>query len=238
MPTLRENETGAFSARRLDPEAGYKPAFHVRWKNLCAENGRLGIFKTPLYKTVIVEGLEVKSYRYSHCEKHDEDHAVLMQTVPDAARQATVESAGAKEDHAVLMQTVSELACQVRERFTSVKMVPRPLLDARRATKVIIRGLDYCLFRDGRLDLGVGCRNTVISTSSPEINLRGNVTIQAADGDRLTSNSVLWDVKRGQFSVPGAYVLEHNGVPVWGSGIHCDHRLQPLRTETLVAGKE
>jgi hypothetical protein len=238
VSTLRENETGAFSAGRRDPDADYKLAFQVRWKNLCAESGRLGIFKTPLYKTVIIEGLEVKSYQYSHCEKRHEGDAVLTPTASDPARQATEESAGVKEDHGVLTQTVSDLACQVRERFTSVKMVPSPLLDARRATKVIIRGLDYCLFRDGRLDLGVRCRNTVISTSSPEVNLRGDVTIQAADGGRLISSSVLWDVKRGQFSVPGAYVLERDGVPVWGTGIHCDHRLQPLRTETLVVGKE
>jgi len=238
MPAARENETGAVSARRLDPDAGYKPSFEVRWKNLCAENGRLGIFKTPLYKAVIIEGLDVKSYQYSQCEKRHDGPVVPTQTACEPAHQATEESAAVKEDHAVLTQTVSDLACQMKERFAGVKMVASPLLDAHRATKVVVRGLDYRLFRDGRLDLGIRCRNTVISASNPEVVLRGDVTIEAADGARLISNSVLWDVKKGQFSAPGTYVLEHNGVPVWGSGIHCDHCLQPLRTETLMVGKE
>jgi hypothetical protein len=60
-----DNETGPFLIRRLEANAGYRPDFYVRWKNLRADNGRLGLFNTPLHKTVVIDDLEARLYRYS-----------------------------------------------------------------------------------------------------------------------------------------------------------------------------
>ena len=56
--------TGAFSAHRLDAAANYQPAFVLGWQNLRAENGRFGIFKTPLHKTIRIDGLQMKFYQH------------------------------------------------------------------------------------------------------------------------------------------------------------------------------
>jgi hypothetical protein len=58
------NETGPLSLGRFDPSAGCRPAFRVAWSNLLAENGRLSVFNTPRYKTVVVDDLDVRLYSY------------------------------------------------------------------------------------------------------------------------------------------------------------------------------
>jgi hypothetical protein len=58
------NETGPLSLGRFDPSAGCRPAFRVAWSNLLAENGRLSVFNTPMYKTVVVDDLDVRLYSY------------------------------------------------------------------------------------------------------------------------------------------------------------------------------
>jgi hypothetical protein len=64
VATVGRNETGPFAIGRADPSAGYKPAFRIAWRNLRAENGRLGVFRTPVYKTVIVDDLDIRLYSY------------------------------------------------------------------------------------------------------------------------------------------------------------------------------
>jgi hypothetical protein len=199
-PTLAANETGAFSARRLDGGAGYRPAFRVSWTNLRIEDGRLGILSTPLHKTVIVDALAVQSHRYSHTQKPQKDGAVLT-------------------------ETISDLAWQLREGRRGMK-VRSPLLDARRATHVIVRGLDYSVFRDDQQELAIQCRYAAAAVGASQIELRGGVTIQA-DGGTLMANFIRWDVERSQIDVPGTYVLTRNGVPVRGRGIRCDLHWRP-----------
>ena len=38
----------------------------------------------------------------------------------------------------------------------------------------------------------------------------------------------MWDAQTNEFSVPGAYTLNDNGVLINGRGIRCDQRLCPL----------
>ncbi len=107
-------------------------------------------------------------------------------------------------------------------------------MDMSNVSKVIIRGLDYRVLRGGQLELGIRCRSAIASGS--EIELRGGVLIQV-EGRKLLSNYVLWDMERSQFSVPGTYILDRNGVPVRGDGIRCDHHLQPLGTPKVYSKK-
>ncbi len=192
-----QKQTGHFFVRRLDGH--YRPAFYLGWRNLSAENGRLGIFKTPLHKTLAIEDLEIRLHHYSRLDTDRGDQASLTQAVRGL--------------EGGLGRGVAGLTMQ------------GPLAEVNRATKVIVRGLDYRLFQDDRLDLRVQCRSAVVSTSATEVTLRGGVRIHAADGSRLMSNCVLWDVERNRFSVPGTYMLDRGGTPVSGRGLRCDHRL-------------
>jgi hypothetical protein len=92
-------------------------------------------------------------------------------------------------------------------------------------SKVVINGLDYRLIRGEQLALGVQCRRGIASGS--EIELWGRVTIQA-DGRKLVSNHVVWDMEKDLFSVPGTYILDREGMRVQGAGIRCDLHLEPL----------
>ncbi|MEN6425144.1 MAG: hypothetical protein ABFE13_07265 [Phycisphaerales bacterium] len=368
--------TGACHIRRWDARNGYRPIFCVGWRNMRAENGQLGIFKTPLHKTITVERLAMKCYRYSHAENGEDvwtlpagmaDRAVRVDacavvgrgaaaagevgtsatagalptaaqakpvyrfwspvlsryfyTLDEAERRSVIDDfsavwtcegvafhayppgkqpegtspvyrfwsgplarhfytasdqerdrlisrfsdiwtyegiawyaergvppadmdrlatggapesatdtmddpvlAGDQEGMSEFIQVVRGLQGQFEGRLAQVK-VEGPLREANLATKVIIRDLDYCLFRDNRLQLGVQCRNAVVSTSDMEVVLRGGVTICAEDGGRLMSSCVVWDVQKNRFSVPGRYVLDRDGTPVPGRGLCCDHRL-------------
>jgi hypothetical protein len=99
-------------------------------------------------------------------------------------------------------------------------------MDISRATKIIINDLDCRLFRSDQLELGIKCHNAVASASESEVVLRGGVTIQA-DGRRLMSNCILWNMEKGEFSVPGTYIMDRSGVPVRGTGLRCDCHLRP-----------
>jgi hypothetical protein len=204
-PASTPRETGAFCAQRFDSAAGHRPLASVSWRNMRAENGRVGIFRTPLSRTLIVDGLQIKSYQYSPAAESHRDRETLTQTIGDLVSQWNGDFAGLE--------------------------IEGPLVDIRRAAKVIVKDFDYSVARDGRLELDIQCRNAVVSMPGPQLVLRGGVTIEAASGDTLTSNCVLWDVQTSRFSVPGAYIFTHNGVAVSGQGIHCDQRLCPLVTQ-------
>jgi len=204
-----QRQTGHFFVRRLDDH--HRPAFYLGWRNLSAENGRLGIFKTPLHKTLVIEDLEIRLHHYSPLGTDGGDPPSLT-------------------------EAVRGLKGGLGREFAGLTM-HGPLAEVNRATKVIVRGLDYRLFQDDRLDLRVQCRNAVVSTSATEVTLRGGVRIQAADGGGLMSNCVLWDIERNCFSIPGTYVLDCGGVPVYGRGLRCDHRLR-ISVVHEVHGKE
>lgn len=376
---VTQEGTGVCHMRRWDAANGCRPVINVGWRNLRAENGRLGIFKTPLQKTITIEHLAIDFYRYSHendsedvwrlpadmvgvpseteacdvaavtadvvggavCETDargtpvaargqpvhrfwspvlashfytldETERAALLRNWPDIwtyegvffhaypvglQPEGTVpvyrfwsglrrrhfyttsecdknrliedhsnvwayegiawyqerdglpvavdssaigeESPGSADrfglaegqDHlAKLMQAVGELGSQFAgedKRLT----IGGPLGEANRATRVIVQSLKYRLFRDNRLQLSVQCRYAVASTSGTEILLRGGVAVCAANGNRLISNSMVWDVEKDRFSVPGTYVLDREGVPIRGRGFLCDHRLNVALTQ-------
>jgi hypothetical protein len=204
-PAPAANETGAFSARRLDPAAGHRPVFCVSWKNMRAENGQVGVFRTALSRTITIDGLQIKSYRYSRAAED-------------------------RQDEDALVQTIAGLGCQLQQEFAGMQ-IEGPLADVSHAAKVAVRDLHYSLIRDGQPALDIRCRSAIASAPGLQVVLRGGVIIEAAGGDTLMSNCVLWDAKMNQFSIPGAYSLSRHGVRTNGRGMHCDQQLCPLVTQ-------
>jgi hypothetical protein len=221
-PVSQVNGTGAFSVRQLDASAGYRPAFSLAWKNMRAENGRLAFFKTPLHKTVTIDGLHVKFYQHS-----SEDAAARLSDRDGRRQRRLLVGDGEAAARDMFVEAIDVLAREFRTKTQGMAMDSLLPADISSATKVIINDLDYSLFCRDQLELGIKCHNAVASASESEIVLRGGVVIQA-DGGKLMSNCVLWDMEKGQFSVPGTYVMDRDGVPVRGSGLRCDHHLRPF----------
>ena len=220
-PTSPAAGTGAFFARSLDASAGYQPSFCLGWKNLRAENGRLGVLKTPLHRTVRIDGLQVKFYEHAPTGVQ-----AVASPVSDAPRPQDSDVNSRKPTaKARFTEVLATLRDEFRPKSQGITIESPLLLNISNTSKVIINGLDYRLICGEQLQLAVQCRSAV--ASSPEIELRGGVIIQA-DGRKLISSYVLWDMEKEQFSVPGTYILDRNGVPVRGSGLRCDHHLQPL----------
>ncbi len=211
VTTSERTETGAFAVRRLNREAGHRTTLQVRGDNLWIENGRIGLLSTPLCKTVTIEGLSIKSYRHSNVGTQEDDTFSLSRTVRD-------------------------LGNQFQEDFLGME-VRCPLLDARNATEVVIRDLDYALIRDDRVELAIRCHRAVIASSAGQIVLRGGVIIQNAEGDTLLSNHVVWDAREHRFFVPGTYRLNRGRNQVTGCGLQCDKCLCQLTDYETYARK-
>lgn len=234
VTTTHAGGTGAFAVRRLDATAGYLPAFSLGWKDMRTENGRFAFFKTPLHKTVTIDGLEVRFHQYPPRETAGPEGVGIQ---PVATGDRVAEQGGGRGEMTtrdMFAEAVDGVAHELRKK-TDGMAISYPLPDGiSTTTKVIINDLDCRLFRHEQLELAVRCRNAVASAS--EIVLRGNVMIQA-DGTRLMSTCVLWDMETGEFSVPGTYVIDRNGVPVRGTGLHCDQHLQPVSVREVYSKK-
>ncbi len=222
--------TGTFFVRRLDTAAGDQPGFSLGWKNLYAENGRAGILKTPLHKTIRIDGLQVKLYQHVPASVEE-----VASTTSDVPRVADSDLNSRKNTtRAKFTEAFVALRNEFCQKSSGVTIESPALLALKNASKVVINGLDYRLLSDEQLELGIQCRLAV--AGGPEVELRGGVIIQA-DGRKLISNYVVWDPEKEQFSVPGTYLLDRDGMPVRGAGIRCDHHLQPSITARVYSKK-
>lgn len=246
------NRTGHFSIRRLNSKAGYKPDFSVSWTDLSVDNGRAGVFRTPLHKTIVIDRLQAKFCRYSAEEEQRTDDASSRQEgrasvgnelLPLSRHRAQLLSQGSKADDEATSprpapaQILSELAFELRRYLDGLELEVMPPVDVSNTTTAIVRGLDYSFFENGRLELGVRCRRAILAKSASEVVLRGCVVIAAGDDSRLMANLVEWDIERNCFWVPGIYIVERNGIMVKGRGIRCNHRLRTLGAHAASDGK-
>jgi hypothetical protein len=163
--------------------------------------------------------------------------------LPLSPHRAQLHSQGSEADDEVTSpraapaQILSELAFELRRRLDGLDLEVVPPVDVSNTTTVIVRGLDYSFFEDGRLELGVRCRRAILARSASEVVLRGCVVIAAGDDSRLMANLVEWDIGRSCFWVPGIYIMERNGIMVKGRGIRCNHRLRTLGAHAVSYGK-
>ncbi|MBN2129837.1 MAG: LPS export ABC transporter periplasmic protein LptC [Sedimentisphaerales bacterium] len=239
--TVTGNETGRFSLRRLDARAGYQPAFYLAWENLQGANGQLGLFKTALHKTIIIEDLEAKFYHYPDAEADANGSAVagparhggsfLSPAAYGASRLLESDSGDNGADVAYPtspMQMLRVLEYELGGDLEGIEVESSLLIDVSNATKLVIRDLDYGFFEGQTLVLGITCSRATVAKAGAELLLQGRVAITAAGNSKLVSSRVHWDLKRNIFSVPGTFMINRNGTLVRGRGMQCDHRLQSL----------
>jgi hypothetical protein len=200
-----ENEISGVQVSVCDPQADRRPLYSVAFDRLRADSGRIGMFRTPLFKVVTVEGLRLSLFAYGQGDS--------APPVP-----GTPVKLGGLQRKALdgLLGTFKDISCGCS-----------PLIDISNTAEVQVRGLDYTLYQDSRPRLAIRCHKALISQSSPLLELRGAVVITASDGTCLESNAVNWDPDTGRFIAPGHYVLHQRGSPMVGHGLCCDQQLHP-----------
>lgn len=214
MPAARQNGIGGFAAWRCDPKANHRPIYSVAFKNLCAENAHLGVFKTAAHKVVKIEDLQAKFFRYPSDGRFDSAQAsplTAFSTLSDPEDNGHGET--------------------LAEMLGKLKDTKRPWslsIDLSNVSEVRLKNLDYKIFDNGTLSLGVQCKRALATYKSPEIILRGYARITAADGSTLESNYIRWDTKKCCFRADGTYFLTRNGKKIRGKDICVDSKLNTV----------
>ncbi len=214
MPEVRQNGMGGFAAWRYDTKANHRPIYSVAFKNLCAENARLGGFKTAAHKVVEIEDLQAKFFRYPSDGRFDSGQASPLTTFSQLFD---------LEDNRH-SETLAEMFC----KFKDTKSPWSLSIDLSNVSEVRLKNPDYQIFDNGTLSLGIQCRKALAAYNSPEIILRGHVIITAADGSTLEGNYIRLDTKKCCFRADGTYFLTHNGKKIHGKDICVDDKLNTV----------
>jgi len=213
---LVKNQMGAFGYTRWDPAKNYRPLSAVYFDELNTTNGQIGFFKTAVYKIARVKGLRLRQFEYSSESKIVKRKYVRSGATP--------------------FEVLLEDAMSLIDGYKSVLPAPPGKdgfrievtvgdIDLSGVAQVSVNDFDYQSFSDRKLALSVQSKRAVASYKRPEMILRGHVTITAADGSKLESNRVKWDMKKNQFEVDGVYVLSRNGKKMFGKDTYVDRNL-------------
>jgi hypothetical protein len=214
MPTAHQNGIGGFAAWRYDPKANHRPIYSVAFKNLYAENARLGVFKTAARKVVEIEELQAKFFRYSSDDSLDSGQASPLTTFSQLF---------GPEDNGH-----SETLAEILGRFKDTKSPWSLSIDLSNVSEVRLKNPDYQIFDNGVLSFGVQCKRAVATYKSPEIILRGHARITATDGSTLESNHIIWDTRKCCFRTDGTYFLTRDGKKIQGKDICVDDKLNTV----------
>jgi len=219
----RQNEIDGFTIWRCDPKANHRPIYSVAFKNLRAENARLGIFKTAAHKVVEIEDLQAEFFRYSGNDSFGSGQA------PPLTKFSPLFG---PEDNGH-----GETLAEMLGKFKDTKKPWSLSMDLSNVSEVRFENLDYKIFDNGVLSLGVQCKRALATYKSSEITLRGYARITAADGSTLESNHIIWDTRKCCFRADGTYFLNCNGRKTSGKGICVDSQLNTV-WEQNAKGKE
>jgi len=218
---LPKNTVGGLNYRRWDAKEDYRPVCFVRFENLCAENNKLGFFKTALHKVVKIRDLELKFYLYS-------PHEGTAGTTPNISPVPE----GITTDTRALVRRITG-------RLTNPADGWRANIDLGNISEVRVNNLDYQVFHDGDLFFSAQSKRAIVSYEHPDVVLHGHAKLTAADGSTLESNHITWDIKEQHFSVKGVYVINRGGTITTGKSICVDTQLKSIdRQYAKPEGKE
>jgi hypothetical protein len=209
-----QNQLGAVRYIRWNPKENHRPVYSMCFKNLRAENNRLGIFKTALHKVVKIRDLTLESYQYP-------SDKTTASTTPDIYPVTSGTIADAK---ALIDQIMRKLINPMDGwRIKSI--------DFGNVSEVQVYNFDYKVLYDDELFFTIRSKRATASYKHSGIVLRGHVTITTAEGSTLESNYVRWDIQKKHFRVNGIYALNRNGVRTTGRDICVDAQLKSVKAQ-------
>lgn len=233
---LPKNQIGFLRYTRWDPKENYRPIYSISFKNLLAENSRLGIFKTALYKVVKIRDLELRFYEYTTPKVTETTKLNHGKTTKNIAARS-VESCITTKPYIspTTEDTIANTRALIKEiirKLTSPENLWRVnKIDLGNISEVRINNFDYKVFYDDDLSFAIQSKRAVTSYKQSELALRGHVIITAADGSTLECNYAKWGTKTGYFKIDGVYVLNRNGMKMIGKDICVDTQLNLARAQ-------
>lgn len=231
---LHKNQVGSFKYVRQGPRENGGPMYSVYFKNLQAENNKLGIFKTGLNKLVKIQDLQLKIYRYtthninpttsiagSKSPKITVDNSsypftTVRPSSPPIVEDITAEARALIED--------------VMHKFKDPKDRWRVDIDLSNVSQFRIRNFDYRVFYGDDLFFSIQGKRVIGSPKHSVVILRGHVVLTAAGGSTLESNYIKWDIENQCFIASGGYLLRRYGVSKTGDNICVDAQLNDIKS--------
>ncbi len=210
-----------------DPSHGHRPRYMISFHEAFANSGRIGVFKTGLFKTVHVRSLRIRRYEYDSAPDSPEgDETVAPVT-----------------GHAEIWSDLELVAPMVFGGNDAMRLgqgmeiqIDRP--DFTDAGEIIVEDLDYRVFFEGKQHCAIVGKRALASHGTSGILLRGGVVITAADGTVLRANRIDWNPKKETFTVDGNYLLCRDGIQTAGRTICLDEQLGAIEDVRTVAHNE
>lgn len=225
---LPKNQIGALSYTRFDPTGNRRPIYFVRFKNLSAENNKLGIFNTGLHKVVKIQDLELRFYRYNSSKvtstsrlNNDKSPKITAGGLSKPCTATITDIFSIPKDTTSNARTLFEII----DRLVHPKDGWHVNIDLSKVSEVHVNHFAYKEFYDGNLFFGVQSKRAIAFAEQSGLLLRGHVTITTAGGSTLESNRVKWDITKQHFKVKGIYALNRDGKRTTGNGICVDTQL-------------
>ena len=109
--------------------------------------------------------------------------------------------------------------------------IENELIDLSGVAQIEVDNFDYQIFENKTQTLSINCKRAIASYKQQDVVLRGHVIITSADGSRLESNHVKWDINKDLFKVDGIFFLSKKGKKLFGRAICVDKNLNYSESE-------
>jgi len=224
-----KNEIRGLSFTKHVPQQNGRAVYSVHFKNLRAENNRLGIFKSAIHKIVKIQDLDIEFKRYSFSE----DTAATelkgsKSSIATAEPHGDLHLADGRDACIFPEEATSNEISRVITEIASLKNRWHIDIELGNVSEVLVNNFDYKVLYDGELFFGIHSKTATASGKQRGLLLRGHATVKAADGSILESNCIKWDTKKGYFVTDGIYVLSHNGTKTTGKNACFDIQLNNI----------
>lgn len=216
------NHTEAFSTFRRNSDQNGKPSFALSFNSMSTENGKVSFFNTALQRTIKVNHLKVKFYRYSSGANISEPDRNETSTMKYLFKQC-FERLLSKAD--IFSEKKTDYSVNFNVDFNNI-------------SKLSINDFQYNRFIDEELDISLKCKKAETCYSHSNILLRGHVVIEIGSGSKLETNQVIWDIQDETFQAKGTYFLNQNGVLKKGKDICLDMNLKELQKTKYSQGEK
>ena len=228
---FQKGHIGAMGCLRRDPANNGRLLYSFNFDELNMSKGRLGIFKTGIYKVAKINNLRLNLFQYSSDKKtsptntFDESQSAYSKIInyDDLIGKIREFSRGRQSDG----------SCGSVVKLRGGLELTVPGIEFGDVGEVKVNGFEHQVFYDGVMLFGVQGKRAIVSYRQPGVTLRGHVIITASDGSTLECNHAEWDVKKGLFEIDGVYVLNRGGETISGEYICVDSQLSSINNKQV-----